>query len=242
MDEATLLHDSLAPIASRIGFLNAPVDRVSNVLTKWRTELGRDVSVVALDGGLAKNVRRLEPLIGGASPRELVVQTANPEWTAWFGSSLHGGDASAVCSVLALDLGVHAVVVTSIPDVKPRPGRTERLGARQFELFAPLEVDIHNSVRAVSVTREGGNRWRFDAHGSVQDFENVAAYQRRSITERFTPQMLIDYAAEFGLYPFADDFYPGPSQLVTSLSSNLPRDLKAMTLEQARRYWGLEPG
>jgi hypothetical protein len=85
---------------------------------------------------------------------------------------------------------------------------------------------------------QDGPKWRFDAVGEVQDFEETAAYMRRRVTERFTDLMLIDYAKALGLDPFNPDFYPGPSVLVENME-NSPKDLIVGSIQETQRQFGI---
>ena len=78
--------------------------------------------------------------------------------------------------------------MSSRSDAKDAVGGDLRLGARQFQTYEPGSVGLGflNEGRWVSVMRET-SRWEFDADGPVQPFEEVEAYNRRSVQERFTP-------------------------------------------------------
>lgn len=238
-DDVTLWGDMFAPVTSAMGFLRAPLDVVADGLVAWRREIHGSVQSERLPGGLRDHVSNLEPLTGGVYPRELVVVTANPEWTAVFDCGVEGGDPSTTVGYLARTLPVQGVVVVSIPDVPPAAGRPQRFGARQFEMFAPIPTDFLNYVRTVSVVRDG-DRWRFDANGTVQDFEDVGAYKRRRVAERFTSTMLVDYAAALGLKPFERGFFPGPSVLVRNPAVP-PAGGLVLSLEDAQRRAGIVP-
>jgi hypothetical protein len=106
-----------------------------------------------------------------------------------------------------------------------------------LEMFAPIATEFLNYVRIISVVQDGG-RWRFDADGTVQDFEDVEAYGRRRIAERFTDTMLADYAAALGLRPFDNEFFPGPSVLVRNPAVPPPGAL-VLTLRDAQRRTGI---
>ncbi|WP_433380778.1 hypothetical protein ACQPZX_15920 [Actinoplanes sp. CA-142083] len=233
-----LLGESLAPLTSRIGFLEAPVNEVAKSLREWLENLRRQVRVTSFEGGLQENALRLQPLISGAAPRDLVVATRNPRWTAVLDCLYQGGNQVTTVGYLARTMRVQGLVVSSISDSRGAPGVPQRFGARQFELFAPIETDFLNYVRTISVIREG-ERWRFDAAGTVQDFEDEAAYARRKIADRFTEDMLADYCAALGLHPFDDDFYPGPSILLET-DEPVPHGAYALSLAEARRKWGYD--
>ncbi len=114
-----------------------------------------------------------------------------------------------------------------------------RYGARQFEMFGPIATSFLNHVRAVSLVRDG-ERWRFDAAGTVQDFEDVEAYERRRIADRFTSSMLVDYAAALGLRPFEEEFFPGPCALVRNPAVPPPNAV-VLSLRDAQRRAGIVP-
>lgn len=213
VNELTVQGDAYAPVTWRMGFLRAPLEVVAEGLVAWRRQIHGSARGERLDGGLFANVSALEPLTGRVRPRELVVATQNREWVGLFDNGVRGGDPVSTVGYLARRLGVEGVVVVSIPDVPEGAGRPARSGARQLQMFAPTATDFLNYVRTISVIRDG-SRWRFDANGAVQDFEDVEAYRRRRVADRFTPTMLADYAAALGLKPFDPDFFTGPCVLV----------------------------
>lgn len=119
---------------------------------------------------------------------------------------------------LSRSMGVQGVVVVCVAE-----GAVRGQAARQLQLFGPLPTDFLNYVRTISVVQDG-SRWRFDAHGVVQDFEEVEAYAARRVEDRLTPEMLQRYCRALGLEPFAPDFYAGPSRLVTNPSAPVVGD------------------
>jgi hypothetical protein len=235
--DAVLLDDAYAPVTSRIGFLRAPLDEVAEGLRAWRAEIHGAAEAVRLPGDLVEGIGRLEPLTGGVRPRELLVATTAPGWTAVLDNGVQGGDQVTTVGFLARRLMLQGVVVLSISDRKATAAVPERFGGRQLELFAPVPTDVLNYVRTISVVRDQ-SRWRFDANGTVQDFEDDAAYQRRRIADRFTPKMLVAYTAALGLRPFDAGFYPGPCVLVTNPAIP-PSGASVLTLADARRSIGL---
>lgn len=237
MRDVTVFGDRYAPVTSSIGFVRAPLDDVAETLQQWRAEIHGKATTSRLNGGLVENVERLEPLTGGVRPRELLIATREPDWTAVFDCGVQGGDQVTTVGVLARRMVVQGLVVVSIPDRRGSNGVPERCGARQFELFGPLENGFLNYVRTISVVRDG-SRWRFDANGTIQDHEDVQAYSRRRIADRFTSEMLRDYASAVGVEPFADDFYSGPSVLVSN-PAVVPPGGWSLTISEARRRFGI---
>lgn len=236
---ATLWDDAVAPLTSAIGFLRAPIEVVADGLTQWRRAIHGSAEAERLPGGLRDHVTALAPLTAGVRPRELVVATANPEWTAVLDCGYPHGDPVSTIGHLARSLQLHGVAITSIPG-SSRPDGPAPFGARKLEMFGPVPTDFLNYVRTVSVVQDG-SRWRFDANGIVQDFEDLDAYQRRRIAERFTASMLVEYAAALGLRPFDEDFYPGPSVLVRN-PAVAPPGVLVLSLADARERLGIGVG
>lgn len=235
----TLCDDAFAPITSVIGFLRAPFQNAVDALEAWRAGIHGSATARSLDGGLVRNIGTLEPLTVGVRPRELLVATRNPAWTAVFDCGHAGGDPVTTVGHLAQEMLVHGVVICSIPPARGADKSTGRYGAIQLELFGPLKTDFMNYVRTISLTQDGSS-WRFDANGTVQPFENTEAYGRRKMTDKFTLEMLDHYAGELGLDPFNPDFYPGPSALVAHPAGLLSAH-KSMSLTEAQQRLGIEP-
>ena len=237
----TLLSDRLAPVTSSTGFLCAPLDTVAAGLAAWRRDLHGHVATRAVSGSLTDLVRHLEPLTGGSAARELLVSTRSRTWTAFFDCSLTGTDANAAVGQLCLRLGCTGVAITAVPHTLGTGLETQgRYGAVQMTLYGPLKTDWLNQVRCISVAHDG-NRWRFDADGTEQDFETPSAYTRRKIRDRFTTDMLAEYCAALGIEPFDEAFYGPSGVLVTSDAPTAP-DGKILRLAEAQAWFGIRPG
>ena len=74
----------------------------------------------------------------------------------------------------------------------------------------------------------------------MQPLEDTDAYEQRRKTERLTDQMLINYSAALGLRAFDDDFYSGPSFLVTYPGYVRPEGIHG-SLEETREQLGYPP-
>jgi hypothetical protein len=237
----TLLSDRLAPVTSSIGLLRMPLPDAAEALAGWRRELHGSASVEKVTGDLATLIGHLEPLTLRVRPRELLVATANDAWTAYFDCGLHGGDPVSVIGHLTRTLRVQGVVVRSVPHTHGTTLETPgRHGGVQFELFGPLATGFLNYVRTVSVIHDG-SRWRFDANGTVQDFEDTERYTARRIRDRFTSEQLVRYCAALDLRPFDEDFYRPDGVLVESPVTP-PPGAAVLPLAEAQRQLGIRPG
>lgn len=117
----------------------------------------------------------------------------NESWTLYFDNGVNGTDAGPP-SVLSSRLGVDAVrVVMTDEAVRPESGQLTQYRATIFEYYAKGIERRH-----VFVANDGG-KWKFGESGEPFAFENIAAYKVRSIKERFTNPMLLDYLKELGV-------------------------------------------
>ncbi|WP_432889109.1 hypothetical protein ACQPYH_09460 [Kribbella sp. CA-245084] len=237
----TLLSDRYAPITSRFGFLELPLQAAGEGLLAWRQELYGRAKATPVGGSLGELLERLPPLTGGVRPRELLVGTAGDKWTAYFDCGFQGTDAVSAVGYLSENLKCHGLALDSTPHTLgtslEEPGR---YGAVQFELFGPLPTDFLNYVRTISATHDG-SRWRFDASGTVQPFEQPAQYEARKVRDKFTSEMLASYAAALGVRAFDEDFYAGQGLLIES-RQKVPRKAESRSLADTQRYWGIVPG
>jgi hypothetical protein len=233
----TLLSDRFAPITSAIGFLEIGLEAAGDALLTWRRHLYGEATLAELREPLTDALHRLEPLTVGVRPRELLGATAGP-WTAYFDCGAHGGDPVSTIGYLCRVIGCRGVVAVSIPDTAgtkdERPGR---YGAVQFELYGPDMTEFLNYIRTVSAVNDGG-RWRFDASGEVQVFENLDAYRRRRKRDRFTSDMLAEYLASLGLRAFDEEFYEPRAVLVES-KQPLPDGGLTLSLADAQARQGI---
>lgn len=235
----TLLSERFAPITSSVGFLELPIEQAAKALDEWRRSLYPRVEVAHPSDGFPGVLRRLEPLTGGARPRELLVRAGG--WTAYFDSSLHGTDAVSAVGVLTRRLQCQGLAVRVTPHTVGAPGVTHgRPGAVQFEMFGPLPTSFLNYVRTVSVAYDG-SRWRFDANGTVQAFEEVETYGSRRVRDRFTSAMLERYCQALGVDVFDAGFY-GPDAVLIESEVPMAPDGYVMTLEEVQAWLEVVPG
>ena len=228
----TALFDGrLAPLTYSIGFLNAPSGKVADALTGFFTRVHHGGRATILNGALEDNLLRLQPLVIGARPRILLAPTALDGWTALFDGDAYGQGVGEIASYMAETMGVRGYFVSSVP---PATRTGHWLGSRQFYMLGP-ERKL-GTIRAVELIENSPGRWNFETGGQVQPYEDFAAYRKRRRADRFTEQMLIDYAAAVGLHPWDETFYHNPSHLIT----NGAKAISAFTLPEARAKLGLD--
>jgi hypothetical protein len=216
-----------------------PLEQAAEGLLTWRKQLNAGVTSNWLEHNFPDVLHRLEPLTGGARPRELLVQ-AGPHWTAYFDCSLRGTDAVSTISYLSRTMRCQGLAVRTVPHTVGLPGiRQGRYGAVQFELFGPQQTSFLNYVRTISVLFDG-NRWVFDANGIEQWFERPEAYKARRVRDRFTTGLLEEYCRKLGIDVFNPDVY-GPTAVLVESAIALPSNGLVMTLAEAQEWLEIVP-
>lgn len=190
--------------------------------------------------GFPDVLRRLEPLTGGSTPREVLVR-AGPRWTAYFDNSLQGTDAVSTIGCLAETVKCQGLAIDVVPHTLGIPGPEDgRMGGVQFQLFGPLKTDFINYVRTVSAAYDG-SKWLFTLAGTEQAFEETEAYRARRVRDRFTSQMLERYCRALGIEVFDPSAYGPEAVLFESQVIMAPHGL-VMSLEQAQERLEIVPG
>jgi hypothetical protein len=238
----TLLSEKFAPTTSSPGFLRVEFDTAVDALHRWRTDLDGDtVAVEYLTGGLDETLPKLEPLIGGATPRELLI-SASDGWVAYFDCSLQGTDAVSPIGYLSRTIGCQGLSIATVPHTSGRPGvKNGRLGGVQFELFGPYKTEFLNYVRTIGVVYDDSGKWRFDATGTEQWFEDTAAYRARRVRDRFTSTMLERYCKAMDLDVFNPATY-GPRAALIRSPRPTPKGGYVMSLQQVQQWLEITPG
>jgi hypothetical protein len=236
----TLLSERFAPTTSSIGFLQLGLDETTEALAGWRRSLLHGKVSIEEAGVFPECLCLLEPLTGGARPRELLVN-ASDGWTAYFDCSLRGTDAVSTVGYLSETAGCQGLAIRTVPHTLDRQGPGEgRYGSVQFEMFGPLRTEFLNYVRTVSASHEG-NRWVFSVSGTEQWFEEPDAYRARRVRNRFTSEMLERYCKALGLEVFDPARY-GPRSMLIRSDVPVPSGGHVMSLEQVQRWLGIVPG
>jgi hypothetical protein len=227
MGSMTLLGGQYAPLTESIGFLESPFETVVAADRKWRLAHG-GYNGRAVAGPLCVQLESLLPLTGPML-RRLWVQTTG-RWTAYFDNGINGSDPQGPLFYIAQQLGCRGAAVCV------RPATNKRGQAVIMTLYGPQPTEWLNVVRSISAVQDSG-RWEWKESGSVQPFEEIECYQQRRVRDRFTPQMLEQYAAALEIRPFDDTFYSTKGQLIQS--PDVHGQARALTLAQAREWHGL---
>ncbi len=201
-----LLGNEWAPVTTRMGFINLPLDESAHEWRVWAqgrpAEWATEVRVTKLNGTLPERLEKVLPLDWGY--RWLLLETTNPVWTAVVDNSRGGSNLhSALYYHFADAQGITTIEVEDEPRSMKRfddePGRG-RWGSRHLSVHDKDGLKRYLSLR-------NSVPWQFSENGEPYDFEDTSKYEEPKTTDRFTHEMLVDYCRNLGLEPFEDDFY-----------------------------------
>jgi len=172
------------PTTETVGYFNTP----AAVLADWLgTALGPQWTVgSARSGTLADFVGLIEP----TAPQSRYLLLAAGDWTLLLDNGPTGTDLGVLPWHATRDLGCRTIRATAVARM-PYP-------ATILEVFAPEAGDerLYN-LRTLVAANDGG-RWTFTAAGDPLPFEDLSAYRRRLVRDRFTPDMLAGYLTALG--------------------------------------------
>jgi hypothetical protein len=178
----------------------------------WQTAHFRD-SIYKLSTGETLQSIAQFLLPPNSSPRKhVLVQTKNPEWTAYFDNATMRGDPIPTLGHLSGITNFRSIAVMSEPFARePKPGY---FGGVSFLLMGPGPAYFLNYLRHVQVIGDR-NRFRFEQRGSPLSCEDINNYTLKQKQYRLTSDSLHSICAHFGLEIFDPLFYNGAAALVT---------------------------
>lgn len=181
--------------SSSFGLVQAPSDLVAEsffiwqqeILRQWGFELKLQVREGKLDDALNALCPRTAPIV-----TKYLFWPVNENWTLYFDNGVNGTDAGPP-SVLSSRLGVDAMRVVIADEIlNPSSGQIMQYRATILEYYSRGVEQRH-----IFVANDGG-KWKFGESGEPFPFENTAAYKARSVKDRFTNAMLLNYLKELG--------------------------------------------
>lgn len=157
-------------------------------LSKWGMSLRSEICSGTIVGALRGLLPRTSPIA-----TKYLFWPVGQGWTLFFDNGVSGTDAGAP-SVLSARVHSNAIrVVMSQEIVDAVTKKISQYGATIFEYHADGIERRH-----VFAANDGG-KWKFGQAGNPFEFEDVAAYNERSIQKRFTPAMLLAYLKALGV-------------------------------------------
>ena len=237
MSLSTLLGERYAPLTSSIGFVELPFERASQAFAHWRRSLG-ETRVDDSVGPFPDALLRLQPLVAGAAPRELLVGHGN--WTAYFAGSLPAADAANPVAHISRVSKCRGLAIEALRyEGRGTGGRVGPLASMQWQLFGPHGGPFLNYIRTIALVYDG-TRWEFVAAGNPQPFERLERYESKRMSDRFSPQLIDEYSRAVGVTPFDASTY-GPETLLINSDVQLPLDARQMSLAEAQKLLGIGP-
>jgi hypothetical protein len=246
--EDLLLSERLAPITSRIGFIETELGHAVQDFVAWQNEIkarpGISASSKRISGGLEQVLKSLLPLKVVQWNRCLFIPTAS-YWTAYFDNGYRGTDPSAIIH-MARRLRCRTIWIVAKPHTLQKIGtpRRGRQGALVLELYGPEETDRLNLIRQIRLQNDAG-KWEFMQHGAPLPFEDTSRYSVKRTSERFPFDLFSRYLQEFGIAPFDPGFYlpvPDEHPTLVELEGPIPENSENVSLKRARRLNGIEDG
>jgi hypothetical protein len=243
-ERTLLLGGAWLPVTGCILFVHAPVERCveilltgvrgAHVLNHYGHPLRvRPVSADSLDELLTS----LLPLEGAEHRHDLLVPTANPEWTAMLASEWRGQDPRSPMAWFGV-AGVESVKVVDIAHTYDRATNRGFYGSRKIEMYS-LTAENDAIGHSLGVRAVDTRRWEVVEPIPPFPVGNIWDPTKTRILDRFTHEHLVEMTALFGLRPFDEDFYlPERRALIVERTDPIQPNERTFTLVQAR---GAEP-
>ena len=196
-----LLHRKYAPVTDAWGFLAVDFDRAISFFASWLAQI-RSLRPNPFQASLDDALKEL----GGQNRLRVLVASTQSEWVAVFADRKDAYHSEVAHPSAAIPCrGLHVMCVETTYDPRTKVGE---FGAVAFQTLADHPTDFLNIERTVQAGYYDVG-WEFHADGPVLPFEQVARYRARRIRDRFTPEMLEEYARALGIRLFDAAFY-GP--------------------------------
>lgn len=243
-----LLSDRLAPITSKMGFLDIDFDIACKEFLAWQNEIKSswDVTVSSrrVTGDLESVLKKLLPLRMVSINRYLLIPTAS-NWVAYFDNGYRGTDPSPIgylaermeCRSLWAVVKPHTLQKTGVP-------RRGRQGALILELYGSEQREWLNLIREIRLYTDAG-KWEFCQSGIPLPFENTNQYEEKRVSKRFSFESFMNYLDALGIKLNDEQFYltsDGHYATLVELRGKLFKFPDNMSLKRARRLNGIEDG
>lgn len=185
-----------------IGFLRAPMDRVVCFMSDWLVPQGQHPAE-RFRADVESALARMRPFWGTSAI--LVVATQN-EWTGVFCGEKSGVEIEKYVAYPSREIPCEGVRFLYRRHSYNPATQEGRLGVVQWQMYEPRETYFLNYGRAVSLARDV-DRWIFETSYKPLPFEHLDRYKARNPRDRFTFEMMMEYAEALGIRPFSPDFY-----------------------------------
>jgi len=213
------------PITSSMGLIRADAETAADCYQCWQNEILQDFGMnISSTKGNMSTAQALESLLPLTSPirTRFVFLGTKSKWSVFFDNGVQGTDAASAMIVMAGKLNCECIRVfqakQTLPDNPTKQSRGN-YGATILEVYGSGGA----TRRSIYAANDGGN-WKFGQSGTPYQFEDRSAYDRRSIKERFTCAMLVDYLKNLDARPFDANWYTGEA-IILRKEGALPKNL-----------------
>jgi hypothetical protein len=198
-----ILDEEYGKLSGSFGLVRAPCADAAEAFAAWQrgilTKGHSNIVVKPLDNGLRECFEKLLPLVTPVPSKHLFFPTTGP-WTVFANNFRLGTDAvapmSMVSELLCTD-GMRVVACRQKSD--PISRRISQYGATILEYYSHGKTQ-----RSIACANDGG-KWVFYAGGEAFGFENLEAYQKKPVKERFSKDLLLSYLVQLGVGHFGDE-------------------------------------
>lgn len=195
-----VLPSSLRPdTTDDVGYFESPPHDLATWLA---SSLGPDWTIRSVEGAFADLLQE----IGPAPDRTRFLLLPLGGWSCVMTNGPGGTDLGVIPSYAVRELGCRVIRAASIEPVN------DRYYATILEVYSEEAGDDPQRCRRALYAANDGGRWDFGNFGDQFEFEEVSAYARRRVRDRFTGDMLQRYLVELGVARrgfAAEDEFPG---------------------------------
>jgi len=227
----------LEPITSSCGLIDMPLNQVVDEFIEWQQPilqpLNSRLEIGDIVGGVDVAFRSLLPLTSPIATRFLFM-TSKSGWTVFFDNGWRGTDAAGPMAVLAGRCRRSALRVVAQRHTMRSIVLLESRG-----YFGASILEVYNedgTTRRTIFAANDGGKWKFGQSGEPFDFEDISAYSRKSLKERFTIDMLGSYLRSLGVDAFDKNWFlcdeTSPAILI-SRTGGLPPNLQEYQLDNS---------
>jgi hypothetical protein len=140
-------------------------------------------------GSLAEAVELVRPHV---PLRRYLLLPVSGGWTVLLNDGPLGTDVGVLPMHAARELHCRSVRAVAA-------AHRDKFPATIMEVYDPAAVDDPMLCRRAIYAVDDGGRWEFGESGERFEFEDVDAYRRRRVRDRFTPELLERYLIELGV-------------------------------------------
>jgi hypothetical protein len=240
----TIFDNEFWPITSSIGLINGTLPDVGKAFENWELsnicKYKQFLNRRQVVGSAAQLISALLPL-STILPTRYLLFSLSDHWIGFLDNGWRGSDPAGVVAALSERLETTCIRATHNANTVINGQRRHMLGATIFEVF----VNSLRQRRSIACVNEGSN-WVFEQSGDPFPFEDVEAYRRHQVMQRFTASMLNKYVKAFtGIELFCEQ--PGVNAeehlegILFQKTGMIPSPITYITLNEARGKAGLPP-